>query len=180
MTGEACDQELSCPAPQDLAVEMRTSHIHGHGVFARQLIPSGERVIEYVGERISKAESLKRCEAMNFFIFALDEESDLDGSVETNLARYINHSCAPNCEADPTLCGEGRCGADRVCHYDCTTDADCSLGSTCSGGYCLCTAATRCATDMACNADSGYCGCTSDAICGPGHVCDTSWGVCTL
>jgi hypothetical protein len=76
------------------------SPIHGEGLFAISPIPMGARVIEYVGERIAKKESLVRCEANNEYIFALDEETDLDGSVEWNLARLINHSCAPNSEAE--------------------------------------------------------------------------------
>jgi len=81
------------------------SPIHGQGGFTTRFVPKGERVIEYAGERITKAESLRRCEAQNWFIFSLDEEFDLDGNVEWNPARFLNHSCAPNCEA---VCEEGR------------------------------------------------------------------------
>lgn len=56
-------------------------------------------MIEYVGERITKAESLKRCEANNEYIFSLTKSEDLDGKVDWNPARFINHSCEPNCEA---------------------------------------------------------------------------------
>ncbi len=56
--------------------------------------------MEYVGEKITKAESLRRCEGENSFIFALNETEDLDGNVEWNAARFMNHSCAPNCEAE--------------------------------------------------------------------------------
>jgi hypothetical protein len=75
------------------------SPIHGFGGFAARTIPAGTRIIEYIGERISKEESLRRCEADNPFIFALDAETDLDGGVGWNPARFLNHSCAPNCEA---------------------------------------------------------------------------------
>jgi uncharacterized protein len=81
-------------------VEARSSGIHGMGLYAIKPIPSGTRVIEYLGERIAKSESLRRCEEGNPFIFSLDEEFDLDGSIEANLARFINHSCAPNCETE--------------------------------------------------------------------------------
>ena len=81
-------------------VLIKSSSIHGTGAFARRAIPKGTRVIEYIGEIISKEESLRRCEADNQYIFTLNEEQDLDGSVEWNPARFINHSCAPNCEAD--------------------------------------------------------------------------------
>ena len=78
---------------------LKTSSIHGVGGFARVDIPAGTRVVEYVGEAISKSESLRRCELNNRFIFDLDADRDLDGNVEWNPARWINHSCAPNCEA---------------------------------------------------------------------------------
>ena len=81
-------------------ISFRRSRIHGMGGFARKDIPVGTRLIEYVGERITKAESLRRCEADNPYIFTLDDEHDLDGSVEWNPARFINHSCAPNCETE--------------------------------------------------------------------------------
>ncbi len=76
------------------------SAIHGIGGFARKVIPAGTPVIEYVGERIDKKESLRRCEAGNPFVFSLDEQWDLDGSVGWNPARFLNHSCEPNCEAE--------------------------------------------------------------------------------
>jgi len=78
----------------------RKSSIHGTGGFARCGIPEQTRVIEYVGERIDKRESLRRCEQNNEYIFTLNEQYDLDGNVEGNLARFLNHSCTPNCEAE--------------------------------------------------------------------------------
>lgn len=81
-------------------LEFRGSGIHGTGGFARREIPRGTWVIEYVGEKIDKAESLRRCEANNQYIFCLTPEHDLDGNVDWNPARFINHCCAPNCEAD--------------------------------------------------------------------------------
>lgn len=76
------------------------SQIHGFGGFARRDVPKGTRIIEYVGEVIDKQESVRRCAANNEFIFSLDEERDLDGSVPWNPARFLNHSCAPNCDAE--------------------------------------------------------------------------------
>ncbi len=83
----------------------KPSPIHGTGGFARAGIAAGTRIIEYTGERICKGESLRRCEQGNHFIFALDDEHDLDGNVEGNPARFLNHSCDPNCEA---VLDEGR------------------------------------------------------------------------
>jgi len=76
------------------------SAIHGTGGFARRDIPAGTRIIEYVGQKISKAESLSRCEESNQYIFSLNDHQDIDGNVEWNPARYINHSCTPNCDAE--------------------------------------------------------------------------------
>jgi hypothetical protein len=91
------------PVPGELETEMlvfKPSPIHGLGGFAKRAIRKGTRVVEYVGERISKSESLRQCEGNNQFIFSLDQEGDLDGNVAWNPARYLNHSCAPNCEAE--------------------------------------------------------------------------------
>jgi SET domain-containing protein len=80
-------------------IEFRDSPIHGTGGFACALIPAGGRVVEYVGRKIDKLESLRECELENPFIFCLDDCYDLDGSVDWNPARFLNHSCAPNAEA---------------------------------------------------------------------------------
>lgn len=90
-------------------LRLRRSVLHGVGVFARDFIPAGERVLEYVGERITKAEAKRREELRQaraaaggdacVYIFELNRRFDLDGDVPGNPARRINHSCAPNCEA---------------------------------------------------------------------------------
>ncbi len=81
-------------------VLLKESAIHGIGGFARADIAKGARVIEYVGKIIDKRESMRRCEENNGFIFTLTDKQDLDGNVEWNPARFINHSCAPNCDAE--------------------------------------------------------------------------------
>lgn len=88
---------------------VRGSAIHGRGMFAVKEIPRGTRVIEYAGERISKAEGWrremkrqKRAERGGdggIYIFELNQRTDIDGSVLWNTARHINHSCEPNCES---------------------------------------------------------------------------------
>ena len=77
------------------------SVIHGTGGFAKMDIAAGTRVIEYIGEKIAKAESLRRCESANEYIFSFGDKADLDGNVPWNPARFLNHSCDPNCEAEP-------------------------------------------------------------------------------
>jgi uncharacterized protein len=81
-------------------VHPQESGIHGQGLFASAAIPARTRIIQYIGERITKAESLRRCEEDNRYIFALDDEFDVDGNVPKNLARFANHSCSPNCESE--------------------------------------------------------------------------------
>jgi len=89
--------------------EVRGSNIHGRGVYATTFIPKDTRVIEYVGEIIDKCESDRRGNSQQrkaqkngdaaVYIFTLTKNYDLDGNVPWNIARLINHSCAPNCEA---------------------------------------------------------------------------------
>ena len=84
------------------------SKIHGGGLYATKDIPAGTRVIEYVGERITKLKSERR-EANRInardagadgcvYIFELNARHDIDGDVKWNAARLINHSCDGNCE----------------------------------------------------------------------------------
>lgn len=78
-------------------------------MFALRQIRKGSRIIEYLGEKISKEESDRRgvqrmkdaedTGAGSVYVFELDDETDLDGAFEWNLARLANHSCKPNCEA---------------------------------------------------------------------------------
>ena len=82
---------------------VRQSRIHGRGVFAARRIRKGTRIIEYVGERVSHAEADRRYEDRpvednHTFLFIVDARTVIDAGVDGNAARYINHSCAPNCE----------------------------------------------------------------------------------
>jgi SET domain-containing protein len=83
----------------DALIHFDNSPIHGTGGFARARIPSGARLIEYLGRRIDKHESLRQCELENPCIFSINDEFDLDGNVDWNPARFLNHSCSPNAEA---------------------------------------------------------------------------------
>ena len=87
------------PSPPPITICIRSSGIHGQGGFAAADIREGACLVEYTGEKITKSESLERCRLHNEYLFYLDETHDLDGNLESNLARFINHSCVPNCEA---------------------------------------------------------------------------------
>ena len=90
---------------------IKKSKIHGTGVFASEDIPKNTKIIEYIGEKISKKEGDIRSEKRirrylnskktgSVYIFELNSKYDIDGSKRYNKARYINHSCSPNCEVD--------------------------------------------------------------------------------
>jgi uncharacterized protein len=89
--------------------EVRNSEIHGRGVYATRFIAAEEKIIEYVGEIIDKDESGKRGVEQHekavktgdaaVYIFNLTKKYDIDGNFPWNVARLINHSCEPNCEA---------------------------------------------------------------------------------
>lgn len=80
-------------------MELGSSGIHGRGAYACTEIAAGTGVVEYVGERVDKEESARLCNEGNPFVFTINEEWDINGDVTWNPARYLNHSCAPNCEA---------------------------------------------------------------------------------
>ncbi len=84
-------------------VEARHSQIHGTGVYAIAPIKKGTRIIEYLGERISHDEADRRYERKgdddgHTFLFIASNRTVIDAGVNGNEARFINHSCAPNCE----------------------------------------------------------------------------------
>lgn len=86
-------------------IAARTSLIHGRGVFALTNIAAGDPIIEYKGEIIIAKEAQRRVERStaedeHTFFFNLDDSRMIDGARGGNSARWINHSCAPNCEAE--------------------------------------------------------------------------------
>jgi len=113
---------------------VRRSSIHSRGVFARCDIPKNTQVLEYTGEKISKAESERRAQARLIrarktgvaavYIFNLNKKQDLDGSSAKNTARLLNHSCAPNCEA---IQSRGRILADRLARHPARRGVDLQL-----------------------------------------------------
>jgi SET domain-containing protein len=87
-----------------LPFEVRRSAIHGRGAFATRRIRPGTLLIEYTGERISFDEAAERYddESMTHhhtFLFQIGDDVLIDAGRGGNAARFINHSCAPNCAA---------------------------------------------------------------------------------
>lgn len=85
-------------------IEKRRSRIQGWGVYATQTIPKNKRVTYYAGEKISNQESLKREQRYilrgHIWCFQLTRRTVIDAGVSGNIARFINHSCQPNCYVD--------------------------------------------------------------------------------
>lgn len=84
---------------------VHVSPIHGRGVVARVPIAAGERICEYVGERIGWPEALRRHphdpeQPFHTFYFSVDDDTVIDGNVGGDFSRFMNHSCDPNCEAE--------------------------------------------------------------------------------
>ena len=80
------------------------SPIHGRGVIAKEHIDEGRRIIEYTGERITNAEADRRypfdeAKPQHTFLFSVNSRTIIDAAYGGNVARFINHSCDPNCEA---------------------------------------------------------------------------------
>jgi SET domain-containing protein len=86
-------------------IEVRPSRVHGRGVFATARIPKGGRVIEYTGARLpwKIAQDLPPhdpAQPYHTFYFSLENGDVIDAADGGNKARWINHSCAPNCESE--------------------------------------------------------------------------------
>lgn len=91
--------------------KVKKSKIHGAGVFASANIPKHKKIIQYIGDKVTKSEGdkrsaerikkyLKKENEGSVYIFELNKKYDIDGSPLFNKARYINHSCNPNCEVE--------------------------------------------------------------------------------
>jgi hypothetical protein len=83
---------------------VRGSKIAGRGAFATRPIRKGERIIEYLGERVSHSVADARYDdhkngVHHTFLFSVSTRVVIDASVDGNDARFINHSCDPNCES---------------------------------------------------------------------------------
>jgi len=82
-----------------IQIRVGPSQIAGRGLFAAQDIRKGTRIIQYIGGKIPKAVRVERVAQGNAYIFAFNDRYDIDSKTLKNTARYINHSCDPNCEA---------------------------------------------------------------------------------
>ncbi len=121
-------------------IRRRRSRVHGWGVFACEPIAKNKRIVHYAGERVSHTESLKR-EARylrrgEIWCFKLNNRWVVDAAVGGNIARFINHSCTPNCYAhiaDGTIWirAARNIAAGEELTYDYHTDGDATIRCRC-------------------------------------------------
>jgi hypothetical protein len=94
------------PSSRKPRIIVRNSRIHGRGVIAARKLKAGERIIEYKGERITWKEADRRPPSdpddphHTFFFSLSDGKTVIDAASGGNAARWINHSCDPNCETE--------------------------------------------------------------------------------
>ena len=109
-------------------LEVRDSAVHGRGVFAKRPIRKGTRIIEYTGKRMPWSD-VPEDDDPHTFLFCIDNDQVINAAIGGNEARWINHSCDPNCEA----VGEGdrifiyalrNIGAGEELFYDYSLDLD--------------------------------------------------------
>lgn len=124
-------------------IEKRRSKIQGWGVFATRPIAKNTRIIDYAGEIISNQESLRRerryLKRGHIWCFKLTNRTVVDAGVGGNVARYINHSCEPNCYIDIKkrviwirAARNIRKGEELTYNYN--TDGDCVIPCRCRKG----------------------------------------------
>jgi uncharacterized protein len=98
--------------------KQRRSPIHGNGVFASSTIPAQTELIEYRGRLLTHAQADRLYDGTSdtghTFLFTLNERYVIDANVDGNTARWINHSCVPNCRAVVEENQEGKRRLDRV------------------------------------------------------------------
>lgn len=82
--------------PGDYKVKVKRSSA-GLGLFAEEEIPKGKCIIEYVGRVLTKEEETT---ITSQYLFEVNSKKTIDGGARSNTARYINHSCRPNCEVE--------------------------------------------------------------------------------
>ncbi len=96
----------------------RRSSIHGNGVFAGDALVKGERLIQYKGKLRTHAQVDNAYgsddETGHTFLFTLNDKYVIDANIDGNSARWINHSCSPNCESVTVEDPKGDPKKDRV------------------------------------------------------------------
>src|ERR1051326_6652248 len=113
------EQETVASFADEYPFEIRPSPMQGLGAFATRFIPKGTRLIEYAGERLTEAQADARYPddgaRHHTFLFAIDDDVGIDAAVTGHDARFINHSCDPNCDA---IVDDGRLWIETIRDVD--------------------------------------------------------------
>jgi SET domain-containing protein len=100
------------------SIEVRHSTIHGTGVFATANLPKGQEVVYYAGKLMTHEEADvaegNDVDTGHTFLFTLNDRYVIEGGIDGNEARWINHSCDPNCEALLVESEDGDPAHDRI------------------------------------------------------------------
>jgi SET domain-containing protein len=124
-------------------ITRRRSKVHGWGVFAREPINKNKRIIDYAGELIDHKKSYKReTKYLNrgeIWCFTVNRRWVRDAYVGGNNARFINHSCTPNCYSQIIgrtiwICASRRIKPGEELTYDYYTDGDQIIQCRCRPG----------------------------------------------
>ena len=124
-------------------IKRKRSKLHGWGVFTQEDLYKNKRIVTYDGEKISSAESADREDRYlrrgEIWCFRLDNRWVIDANVDGNIARFINHSCTPNCYSniiDGTIwiIAGKRISAGEELTYDYQTDGDKEIECRCRPG----------------------------------------------
>ena len=82
-------------------IRRKRSELHGYGVFAEETINKNKRIVDYAGELINNQQSERREDKYLakgcIWVFRVNRNWSRDAAVDGNIARFINHSCRPNC-----------------------------------------------------------------------------------
>ncbi len=124
-------------------IQRRRSRLHGWGVFALEPINKNKRIIDYAGELISNKQSVNREDRYLrkgcIWVFRVNRNWSRDANVRGNVARFINHSCVPNCWVDVVdrtiwIRAARRIEAGEELTYDYNTEGDKTIPCRCRPG----------------------------------------------
>jgi SET domain-containing protein len=88
---------------QNPYIHLKNSGIHNYGLYAKTRISEDTPIIQYTGRRLTQKQADRHAEknaGACIYLFELDKKAVLDGDTPDNIAKYINHSCEPNCYTD--------------------------------------------------------------------------------
>lgn len=137
--GDKCKNQRFRKRQYPVCIPFRTEHV-GWGLRTTQDIKKGDFVIEYVGELIDEAECNRRMEVKmdkgdtTFYFLTIDKERIIDAGPAANHARFMNHSCQPNCETQKWVVhGQTKVGLFAICDIPAGSELTFNYNLDCRG-----------------------------------------------